>query len=191
MTLLSLESELAKVWLIEDLISDEEQETIMQSVGEMNFTTSPTERADGQEWRSSSSVYSFPDEVFGALVRRVAVLCGVPENFVERPQVVRYLPGEKYHPHMDSGGPDHRHWTVLLYLNDPGGGGSTAFPLLKLQVVPAPRAAVFWQNLRPVDGESRLVRNYNTVHEGRPPTSTTPKYAVNIWVWNKSREHHS
>merc|ERR1719375_375049 len=151
----------------------------------MNFSLSPTNHQDGQEWRSSSSAFAPKHPAFTAVVERTAGLCGVPVTFVEPPQVVRYLPGERYRPHMDSEGQMHRHWTLLLYLNDPGVGGATAFPLLKMKVEPFPRAALFWENLQNGDeaGEP-LRRNYHMLHDGQAPSGTEPKYAVNIWVRN-------
>lgn len=182
-SLLELEAERAKVWLIEDLVSEEEAASLMRRIARVNFTTSPTNHATGQDWRSSSSaVIPRSDPEMQVLLQRAAALCGVPLSHLEAPQVVRYRPGERYQPHMDSEGAHHRHWTLLLYLNDPGGGGATAFPLLDLKVLPAPRTAVFWENLRTEAGHPDPVRNYFTVHDGQAPTGSEPKFAVNLWV---------
>merc|ERR1712194_339804 len=173
----------AKVWIIEDLVSETEAAALMNRIGRINFTTSPTNHETGQEWRSSSSsLISRSDPDMQALLQRAAALCSVPLTHLENPQVVRYRPGERYQPHMDSEGAHHRHWTLLLYLNDPGSGGATAFPLLNLKVLPAPRVAVFWENLRAETGHAEQVRNYFTVHDGQPPTGSEPKFAVNLWV---------
>lgn len=184
-TLVPLLGDEAKVWLIEDIISADEQEVILRRVGEFNFSLSPTNHGGGQDWRSSSSaMVPQGDAAFAKLVQRAAALCGVPESFVELPQVVRYLPGEQYAPHLDTEGPDHRHWTLLLYLNHPGSGGATAFPLLRTKVAAWPRAAVFWENLRWEASVGNKVRNYFSLHAGQAPTGSEPKLAVNIWVRN-------
>jgi len=101
---------------------------------------------------------------------------------MEAPQVVRYRPGERYQPHMDSDGPAHRHWTLLLYLNDPSNGGETNFPLLGMKVMPTPGAALMWENLRKENGQT--VRNYYTLHDGQAPKGNEAKFAVNLWVRN-------
>mmetsp|Transcript_129953 Transcript_129953/g.238840 ORF Transcript_129953/g.238840 Transcript_129953/m.238840 type:complete len:276 (+) Transcript_129953:2-829(+) len=186
-TVTQVASQDAKVWVIENLISEEEGETLLRRASELNFSASPTHHPDGQDWRSSSTAMaSREDPAFSGLLQRAASLCGVPVSFSERPQIVRYLPGERYQPHMDSEGPHHRHWTLLLYLNDPGSGGATSFPLLRTKIAPVPFTAVLWENLRlepDVEG-GRLVRNYYTLHDGQAPTGASPKFAVNVWIRN-------
>lgn len=185
LTLLPLETGFAKVWLVKDFISQEEASELLTMGSSADFGLSSTKHSDGQEWRSSSSaVLRRNNAVVDRVRRRAAKVCGVRPSFVEDLQVVRYRPGERYQPHMDSDGPHHRHWTFLLYLNDPGGGGATGFPLLQLRVMPAPRAAVFWENLRSEPGMDLPVRNYYTLHDGQVPTGEHPKFAVNIWVRN-------
>lgn len=184
-TLVPLVEDQAKVWLIEDLISPEEQELMIKRVDTLDFGASPTNHKAGQDWRSSSTAMVPKDDpAFANLLRRAAALCGVPVSFVELPQVVRYLPGEQYAPHMDSEGPAHRHWTILLYLNYPAGGGATAFPLLRAKVEPWPRSAVFWENLRYEPSLGSKVRNYYSLHAGQAPTGSEPKLAVNVWIRN-------
>jgi len=187
MSLTELESSNARIWLIENFVTEEERSKLLQRVAEMNFSTSSTNHADGQSWRTSASAMSAKDDPAFALVQqRAAALCGVPASFVEATQAVRYEAGERYNPHMDSEGADHRHWTVLLYLSDSGDGGYTSFPLLKTKVRPTPGAAVFWENLRaePEPAGERLVRNYYTLHESQPHAGEVPKVALNLWVRN-------
>jgi len=185
LTLLPLETGFAKVWLVKDFISQEEASELLTMGSRADFGTSLTKHSDGQEWRSSSStVLKRDNAVVDRVRRRAAMVCGVRPSFVEDLQIVRYQPGERYQPHMDSDGPHHRHWTLLLYLNDPGSGGATGFPMLQLRVMPAPRAAVLWENLRSEPGMDLPVRNYYTLHDGQAPTGEHPKFAVNIWVRN-------
>lgn len=183
LTLLPLDTRFAKVWLVKDFVSQEEAAELLVLGNRADFGTSMTKHSDGQEWRSSSSaVLKRGNAVVDRLRQRAAIVCGVRVSFVEDLQIVRYRPGERYQPHMDSDGPHHRHWTLLLYLNDPGGGGATGFPLLQLRVMPSPRAAIFWENLRSEPGMDMPVRNYHTLHDGQAPTGEHPKLAVNIWV---------
>eukprot|EP00444_Apocalathium_aciculiferum_P054963 CAMPEP_0183587094 /NCGR_PEP_ID=MMETSP0371-20130417/158348_1 /TAXON_ID=268820 /ORGANISM="Peridinium aciculiferum, Strain PAER-2" /LENGTH=348 /DNA_ID=CAMNT_0025798245 /DNA_START=75 /DNA_END=1121 /DNA_ORIENTATION=- len=169
--------------LVEDLISEAELAMLLRKVEGLQFAVSPTNHEQGQEWRSSSTAFlSREDQELRPLLARVAALCDMPLDHLEAPQVVRYMPGDRYQPHMDSEGPHHRHWTLLLYLNDPGAGGATSFPLLGLKVLPAPRAGVLWQNLRWEPSLDHLVRDYRTLHDGQAPVGTEPKLALNIWV---------
>jgi len=185
LTLLPLETGFAKVWLVKDFVSQEEASELLTLGSRADFGTSFTKHSDGQEWRSSSSaVLKRDNAVVDRLRRRAAMVCGVRTSFVEDLQIVRYRPGERYQPHMDSDGPHHRHWTLLLYLNDPGGGGATGFPLLQLRVMPAPRAAILWENLRSEPGIALPIRNYYTLPDGQAPTGEHPKFAVNIWIRN-------
>lgn len=183
-SMVSLEQQRAKLWVIEDFVSEREASDLLEAVSELDFVASPTNHQEGQDWRSSSSAVASNISAFRILVRRAAALCKVPLSYVEDPQVVRYRPGEKYQPHLDSSGPAHRHWTLLLYLNDPGGGGATAFPLLNMKVMPLPQHAAFWENLRHDSASDIVVRNYYTLHDGQAPTGQEAKYAVNIWVRN-------
>jgi predicted 2-oxoglutarate/Fe(II)-dependent dioxygenase YbiX len=52
-------------------------------------------------------------------------------------QIVRYRPGDHYIAHKDSGlDLDHRHFTVIAYLNDGFEGGNTYFPHLDYSTKP-------------------------------------------------------
>eukprot|EP00927_Polykrikos_kofoidii_P056569 TRINITY_DN50671_c0_g1_i1.p1 TRINITY_DN50671_c0_g1~~TRINITY_DN50671_c0_g1_i1.p1 ORF type:complete len:351 (-),score=27.29 TRINITY_DN50671_c0_g1_i1:106-1158(-) len=187
---LELEGDRAKVWLIEGLIDDYQRRVLFDKAKHLQYLASPTDHAEGQHWRSSSSaLLSKDDPALQDVLEHAATLCGVPVDYVEPPQIVRYFRGESYRPHMDSEGPHHRHWTLLLYLNDldGGGGGGTVFPLLGLRVLPAPGTAIFWENLRESEtsNPTGLVRNYDSLHAGEAVSGSIPKYAMNIWIRNK------
>ncbi|KAG1662351.1 hypothetical protein FOA52_000016 [Chlamydomonas sp. UWO 241] len=71
------------------------------------------------------------DEVIGRIQERVSMLTRLPIINQEDTQVLRYGPGQYYHPHTDSlpddqAGP--RVATLLVYLSDPEEGGETGFP---------------------------------------------------------------
>jgi hypothetical protein len=53
------------------------------------------------------------DAVVSAVQRRVSAWLGVPVDFQEDTQILRYGQGQMYKPHMDSNG---RMCTVLIYL---------------------------------------------------------------------------
>jgi prolyl 4-hydroxylase len=56
-----------------------------------------------------------------------------------------------------------RTWTFMIYLNEPAGGGATAFPHAGIQIRPQTGLAVIWSNLLP-DGRP----NPTTLHHGMP-----------------------
>ena len=109
-------------------------------------------------------------------------------SIAEELQVVRYLPGQEFKPHLDAFdesadgkrawemyGGGQRDATILIYLDGPEEGGETVFPELGLRVPPTPRAALLWRNVRS-DGavDPRLLHGGEPVRRG-------VKYAVNLW----------
>jgi len=87
---------------------------------------------------------------------RIARLLGWPVENGEGLQVLRYGPGTEYKPHYDYFDPaepgsatilargGQRVATLIIYLQEPGEGGATVFPDLRLQVVPRRGSAVFF-----------------------------------------------
>jgi prolyl 4-hydroxylase len=66
---------------------------------------------------------------------------------------------------------------MLIFLNDViDAGGHTAFPKLRLEVVPRNGDALVWSNT--IDSQVDV----DMVHMGKPPSkSGVEKYAVNVW----------
>ncbi len=144
---------------------------------------SRTTQRSSDHLRTSSSCYLDNSEAASAsLRRRVAALLDVEPGRLERTQVCRYLPGERYalhndaltRPHTTARDGGQRTHTVLIYLNDVTDGGATHFPHLQLSIHPhAGRALVFRPSAR--GGiDTRLV------HEAQP--AKTEKWVVQVWV---------
>jgi len=144
---------------------------------------------------SSSAVLSLPSMFGNPAVQAVRIWASkalqVPEDFVEALQLVRYRKGEQYSTHVDWGRQqDASLWlggqrtaTALIYLNNlpDGCGGETSFDRLGVSVRPQAGAALVWPN---VDVEGRpqdLVE-----HRALPLLCDVPKYAVNVWIREKS-----
>ena len=74
------------------------------------------------------------DEMQNPLVRdltdRVHNLMNLPPDHGEGLQVAHYKPGQSYGFHADAFEGAPRAFTFLAFLNSPGGGGETIFPLL-------------------------------------------------------------
>ena len=153
------------------------------------------------EIRTSSGMFLSPDEdpLVAAVQQRVADFTMLPHENQEAMQVLNYKVGQRYGAHMDtfeakdlgadSGG--QRAATALLFLNEPKGGGETAFPSVPSDATSGeewsacargslahkPRTGdliVFW-NLRP-DGSIDL----GATHEACPVTEGE-KWSAPLW----------
>ncbi|CAJ1354872.1 unnamed protein product [Effrenium voratum] len=121
---------------------------------------------------------------------------GVPENFIEPLQLVRYAEGQKYGAHMDWCGEKHpglwlfgqRMATVLVYLNTipEGEGGETGFDSLGIKVKPQKGSAVIWPNVNPAGHPER-----SSLHSALPMKGSTVKYAMNLWIRGQKQPDHS
>lgn len=126
--------------------------------------------------------------VVRSLVDRLAGLVGVPADHAESLQVVHYATGQEYLAHFDAwdvttekgqektqlGG--NRVLTALVYLNEVGAGGGTAFPELDLEVAPVPGRLCLFHDLD-ADGIGRHPRS---LHAGLPVLAGE-KWACNLW----------
>ncbi|KAG7355104.1 2-oxyglutarate/Fe(II) oxygenase [Nitzschia inconspicua] len=124
---------------------------------------------------------------------RASKLLGVDPETVEPLQLVRYTsPNAEYKLHHDHGGffgkaTEHRLWTMLVFLSDVAEGGHTAFPKLKLEIVPRMGDALVWSNVQQ-DKDGVWVVDEDMVHAGRPPADGSHKYALNVWFGYESSE---
>jgi len=84
------------------------------------------------------------DERMNALVKPlVKQIWGADLARHEGTQLIRYVPGEYYGPHTDTG--SHlldRYFSIVCYLNDDFKGGQTDFPHLNYRVVPRKGKAI-------------------------------------------------
>jgi prolyl 4-hydroxylase len=113
------------------------------------------------------------------LEERICRPLGISRRHLERWQAARYEPGGYFDAHLDGGlfGEDpagERAVTLLLYLNTPADGGSTAFPELGLEVDACAGRLVAWPNLLP-DGSlnPRMMHGAQRVEEGHKMILTT------------------
>jgi prolyl 4-hydroxylase len=120
------------------------------------------------------------DPATHAINRRIAALSGTSVEQGEPLHVLRYRPGQQYHPHLDwLPPPNRRVMTTLIYLNEDYEGGETAFVKTGLKVRGRKGdAIVFVSSLQ--DGELDPLSE----HAGLPVTSGT-KYLASRWI----REH--
>ena len=140
------------------------------------------------EFRTSESCNLNPKDPFVRRIEaRIAGLLGIDRKHGETIQGQRYAPGQRFKLHFDffdssqpyweemqrTGG--QRTWTAMIFLNEPEGGGETAFPKAGIKVSPRTGNMLVWNNLN-IIGEP----NHFALHEGMPVTAGT-KYIITKW----------
>lgn len=107
---------------------------------EPSMVLDPRTRQPVRDRVRTSDTAAFPyvseDPVVGALNRRFAAATGTALAAGEPLQVLRYRPGQQFHPHSDAlpGDPNPRVWTVLTWLNTEYEGGRTHFVTPDLRI---------------------------------------------------------
>lgn len=119
------------------------------------------------------------------LQHRMATLAGFVLDHCEPLTLLRYGPGEQYHPHRDYFFPSapqlsqpggQRHSTVCVYLNEVAEGGQTVFPDRGVSVQPRRGRAVMFRNLR-ADGSP----DPSSLHAGMPVLAGE-KWLATAWI---------
>ncbi|ACS99249.1 2OG-Fe(II) oxygenase [Paenibacillus sp. JDR-2] len=137
---------------------------------------------DVSEVRTSSSMFfeESENECIGQVEARVAELMNIPVSHAEPLQVLRYQPGEQYHPHFDyftqGSSMNNRISTLVMYLNDVEEGGETYFPSLHFSVTPKKGSAVYFEYFY---NDTRL--NELTLHAGHP-VEAGEKWVATQWM---------
>jgi prolyl 4-hydroxylase len=118
------------------------------------------------------------DPAVVALNRRIAAATGTAHENGEALQVLRYSPGQEYHPHFDwvSGAPIQRVWTALVYLNDEYEGGATRFVRTGLEVRGSSGDMLLFSNADEEGNGDPLAE-----HAGLPVTAGT-KFLATRWI---------
>lgn len=107
-------------------------------------------------------------------------------DHMESMQITRYENDQMYVPHWDyfnvpgyeNTTDNDRRGTLIIYLNDNFGGGTTYFPRLGVHIHPRAGSAVFFRyDYSPAENEE-------TLHSGEPVSNGT-KYIITIWIRNK------
>jgi hypothetical protein len=179
---------LPKVSLYANFLTDSECKALMHLAGD-RLEKSTVVAGDGNaqhEARTSSGMFfkrgEFP--VVAEIERRISQLVGIPEEYGEGLQVLRYEVGQEYKPHQDyfdkPGEYGQRTTTVLLYLNTPEEGGGTVFPDADLHVEAAQGNALVFE-YKTADATSK------TLHGGAPVTKGV-KWAATKWYRDVPQE---
>ncbi len=188
-----------RVVLFGSLLAAEECEALIElSRGKLersNVVDRGTGRYQEHPDRTSEGTYfrRAENELIRRIEARIAELTSCPIERGEPIQVLHYKPGTEYKPHFDYFDPadagnqrvlamgGQRVGTLIMYLNDVEGGGSTVFPEIGLDVLPRRGNAVFFAYS---DDEGRL--DSRTLHGGSP-VGSGEKWIATKWL--RQREY--
>lgn len=182
-----------KLTIIEDFISNEEIDHLLQNADARGWKHSTTAKAPNYDGSKGVDDFSSNSRsktrtskscvlpkggsvILKRLERRVAATTHgkFTEDNVECLNLVKYEKDEFFAEHHDGG---FRPYTVFVYLNDDGvEGGETYFSRLGLKVKPKKGMAVYWRNVGD-DGKPDM----DMLHSGEP-VSNGVKYGVNCFV---------
>jgi prolyl 4-hydroxylase len=183
-----------RVVLFGDLLAAEECEALIDlsrgKLARSNVVDRSTGRYQEHPDRTSEGTYfrRGENELIVRIEARIAELTGCPVERGEPIQVLHYQPGTEYKPHFDyfdpaDEGTQHvlamggqRVATLIMYLNNVEGGGSTVFPEIGLDVLPRRGNAVFFAYS---DDEGRL--DSRTLHGGSP-VGSGEKWIATKWL---------
>ena len=120
------------------------------------------------------------DLIVQEITQAIALATGTQQRWGEPLTVLRYRPGQQYHPHYDAyeeGSPQpQRTTTALIWLNDAYEGGETRFPELGITVRGAVGDMLVFPNLG-ADGN----RDDRMLHAGLPVTRGE-KWLASRWI---------
>ncbi|TRY69175.1 hypothetical protein TCAL_01376 [Tigriopus californicus] len=141
-----------------------------------------------QETASRSGKVGFLTEGHSEIEQIAQAITSLDIAHTEPIQIVSYGVGGHYEPHVDYFGESlvpsdgDRLATLLFYLNDVQGGGSTVFPTLGLAIPPRKGSALLWYNLYK-NGQG----DPYTLHSGCPVLLGS-KTIANIWFRSHGQE---
>jgi prolyl 4-hydroxylase len=188
-----------RVILFGNLLAVEECEALIEmSRGKLersNVVDRHTGHYEQHPDRTSAGTYFRRAEnpLIARIEARIAELTGCPIENGEPIQVLYYRPGTEYKPHFDYFDPadegnrkvlsmgGQRVATLIMYLSDVQGGGSTVFPDIGLDVLPRRGNAVFFAYS---DDAGRL--DPRTLHGGSP-VGSGEKWIATKWL--RQREY--
>ena len=181
-------SDIPEVTLFRGAFSPAECEFLML-VAEPTYQVSLVRGEFGEDVRDeirtsdgSTIHWLIEDPAIHAINRRLAALSGTRVEQGEALQILRYRPGQQYHPHVDWLGEDNaRILTALIYLNDDYAGGETAFVKTGLKIRGRKGDALIFSSIGADGGFEPL-----SEHAGLPVTSGT-KYLASRWI--RARRH--
>jgi len=185
-----------KITIIPNFVSDSEIEHLLEIskgfwfpsvVGRGVYKTNDENKDMQNEPSKNRTSYSCmlrsaQTDTVQSIEHRLAHVAGIDVDYLERLNMVRYMPGQFFNVHHDG---RFRPKTVFLYLNDlpDDDAGETLFPELGLKIRPRRGCAVMWANTL-----SPGIDDIRTFHQGLAPR-TGVKFGVNCFFNDKPLRH--
>lgn len=121
-------------------------------------------------------------DIIYQLDKKVCELIWVGMNRLEGMQILLYVKGQYFTPHLDCNfsPPNDREYTHIIYLSDVESGGQTNFPNAGVKVEAKAGRLVIWRNME--NGQC----NPNTMHESIPVYKGKKKVMVN-WIFQQPK----
>ena len=176
------------IFVVRDFLGHAECDRLIERIDAQRIPSQLLAPTADPEFRTSESCNLDPlDPVVQAIEAKLTGLLGIDPLHGETIQGQRYAVGQQFKPHHDffyrdqpywpemekSGG--QRTWTAMIFLNEPEGGGQTAFEKAGLKVAPRTGNLLAWNNLDAI-GEP----NHFSLHQGMPVLAGT-KYIITKW----------
>jgi prolyl 4-hydroxylase len=176
------------IFIVPDFLDQEDCASLVAAIDAYRTPSKLLAPTADPEFRTSESCNLDPKDPFVRRIEaRIARLLGIDRSHGETIQGQRYAPGQRFKLHYDffetsqpywqemerTGG--QRTWTAMIFLNEPEGGGETAFPKANIKVTPRTGNLLVWNNLN-IIGEPNLF----ALHEGMPVTAGV-KYIITKW----------
>lgn len=182
------------IFYVRGLLSTDECDAMIEASAARIRSSTVVDPATGEfvpDHRRSSEGTHFErgaNPTVAAVEQRLARLSGLPEPNGEGIQMLHYRVGGEYRPHFDYFDPatpgcalqlkhgGQRLLTIIMYLNDVDGGGSTVFPELGLEFLPEKGAALMFASMT---REGAL--QPQSLHGGSPVTAGV-KWIATRWI---------
>ena len=176
------------IFVVRDFLSQAECDGLIARIDAQRIPSQLLAPTEDPEFRTSESCNLDPlDPFVKGIEAKLSALLGIDPLRGETMQGQRYAVGQQFKPHHDffyrdqpywpqmekSGG--QRTWTAMIFLNEPEGGGQTAFPKAGLKVAPRAGNLLAWNNMDAI-GEP----NPFSLHQGMPVEGGV-KYIITKW----------
>jgi prolyl 4-hydroxylase len=183
------------VLLLEDFVSADEIERMIQAGAETGYERSTSTAGGGvSERRTSTNAWCKKscraDTLVAGVINRIEMLTQIPQNNSEDLQLLRYEEGQLCRVHNDYTA-SHRELmqgvrilTVFLYFSSVEEGGETNFPVLDLTVEPKRGRALIWPSVLNEDPHQVDPR---TKHQALPVVSGL-KYGANAFLHQRDKK---
>lgn len=176
------------MFVVRDFLNQAECAGLVERIDAQRVPSQLLAPTEDPEFRTSESCNLDPLDPFVKLIEtKLSALLGIDPLHGETIQGQRYAVGQQFKPHHDFFYPDQpywpemersggqRTWTAMIFLNEPEGGGQTAFPRANLKVAPRTGNLLAWNNMDAI-GEPNLF----SLHQGMPVEGGV-KYIITKW----------